>query len=63
MEQAPDEITQNLAEWLCWEVARRDDARMVRRLLRNQLVDGVFRIDEGALLDDFWHFLQASGVI
>jgi hypothetical protein len=50
MEQAHDEITQNLAERLCWEVVRRDDARVARRLYRKQLVDGVYRLDEGALL-------------
>ena len=34
-----------------------------RRPYRKQLVDGVYRLDEGALLDDFWHFLQAIGVM
>jgi hypothetical protein len=63
MGQTPDEITQNLAERLCWEVARRDDARVARRLYRKQLVDGVYRLDEGALLDDFLPFLQAIGVL
>jgi Transposase DDE domain len=63
MPQTHNEITQNLAERLCWEVARRDDSRVARRLYRKQLVDGVYRLDEGALLDDFFHFLQASGVM
>jgi hypothetical protein len=63
MGQTHDEITQNLAERLCWEVARRDDSRVARRLYRKQLVDGVYRLDEGALLDDFLHFLQAIGVM
>src|SRR6266498_1666113 len=63
MGQTHDEITENLAERLCWEVARRDDTRIARRLYRKQLVDGVYRLDEGALLDDFFHFLQAIGVM
>lgn len=63
MEQTPDEITQNLAERWCWEVARRDASRVARRLYRKQLVDGVYRLDAGALLDDFLHFLQAIGVM
>jgi len=63
MGQTHDEITQNLAERLCWEVARRDDSRVARRLYRKQLVDGVYRLNEGALLDDFFHFLQAIGVM
>jgi hypothetical protein len=58
MGQTHDEITQNLAERLCWEAARRDDSRVARRLYRKPLVDGVYRLDEGALLDDFFHFLQ-----
>jgi hypothetical protein len=41
MRQRPDEITQNVAERLCWEVARRDDARVARRLYRKQLGDGI----------------------
>jgi len=63
MRQTPDEITQNLAERLCWEVARRDDSRVARRLYRKQEVDGVYRLDEGAVLDDFFHFLQSIGVM
>ena len=63
MGHTPDEITPNLAERLCWESARRDDSRVARRLYRKQWVDGVYRLDEGALLDDFFHFLQAIGVM
>jgi hypothetical protein len=63
MRQTHDEITQNVAERLCWEVARRDDARIARRLYRKQLVDGVYRLDEGAVLDDFFHFLRSIGVM
>jgi Transposase DDE domain len=63
MGQTHDEITQNLAERLCWQVARRDDTRIARRLYRKQLVDGVYRLDEGALLDDFFHFLRAIDVM
>jgi Transposase DDE domain len=63
MGQTHDEITQNLAERLCWQVTRRDDRRVARRLYRKQLVDGVYRLDEGALLDDFFHFLQAIEVM
>jgi Transposase DDE domain len=63
MRQTPNEITQNLAERWCWAVARRDDARVARRLSRKQEVDGVYRLDEGAVLDEFFHFLQAIGVM
>jgi hypothetical protein len=63
MEQTHDEMAQNLAERLCWQVARRDDTRIARRLYRKQLVDGVYRLDEGALLDDFFRFLRAIEVM
>jgi hypothetical protein len=63
MRQTHDELTQNVAERVCWEVARRDDTRVARRLYRKQAVDGVYRLDEGAVLDDFCHFLQALGVM
>jgi Transposase DDE domain len=63
MRQSNDELTQNLAERLCWEVARRDDTRVARRLHRKQEVDGVYRLDEGAVLDDFFQFLRTIGVM
>jgi hypothetical protein len=53
MGQTREEVAQNLAERLCWQAARRDDSRVARRLYRKQVVDGVYRLDEGALLDDF----------
>ena len=63
MRHTKDELAQNLAERLCWEVARRDDIRVARRLYRKQEVDGVYRLDEGAVLDDFFHFLDQIGVM
>jgi hypothetical protein len=63
MEQTREAIAQNLAERLCWQAARRDDARVARRLYRKQVVDGVYRLDEGAVLDDFFYFLQQLGVV
>jgi hypothetical protein len=63
MAQTREAMTQNLAERLCWQVARRDDARVARRLYRKQVVDGVYQLDEGALLDDFFYFLHERGVV
>ena len=63
MEQTREMIAQDLAERLCWQVARRHDARVARRLYRKQVVDGVYRLDEGALLDDFLYCLQQLGVV
>jgi hypothetical protein len=58
-----EDVAQNLAERLCWQAARRDDSRVARRLYRQQVVDGVYRLDEGAVLDDFWYFLQELRVV
>jgi hypothetical protein len=63
MGQTRGEIDQNLAERLCWQVARRDDARVARRLYRKQVVDGVYRLDDGGLLDDFFYSLHQLGVV
>lgn len=43
-------------------MASRDDSRVARRLYRKQVIDSVYRLDEGAVLDDFFHFLQSLGV-
>lgn len=63
MRQTRETIEQNLAERLCWQVAQRDDSRVARRLYRKQVIDGVYRLDEGAVLDDFFYFLHELGVI
>jgi hypothetical protein len=34
MRQTREDVAQNLAERLCWQVARRDDSRVARRLYR-----------------------------
>jgi hypothetical protein len=63
MKQTREGIAQNLAERFCWPASRRDDTRIARRLYRKQVVDGVYQLDEGALLDDFLYFLEQLGVI
>jgi hypothetical protein len=63
MEQTRDELAQHLAERLCWQVACRDDSRVASRLYRKQVVDGVYQLDEGALLDAFFAFLRQLGVV
>ena len=63
MAQTREAIAENLAERLCWQAAHRDDSRVARRLYRKQVVDGVYRLDEGALLDEFFHFLRQLGVL
>jgi hypothetical protein len=52
MAQTRDATNHHLAKRRCWEVARRDDTRVARRLYRKQVIAGVYRLDEAALLDD-----------
>ena len=61
MEQTRAEIAQNLAERLCRPAARRDGSRVARRRYRRQVVDGVYRLDDGAVLDDFFSFVAELG--
>lgn len=63
MKQTREVMAQNLAERWCWQAALRDDARVARRLYRKQVVDGVYRLDEGALLDACFSFLHELGVV
>ena len=46
---------------MCGQVARREDRRLARRLDRQPGVEGVYRRDDGARLDDGFHGLQAIG--
>ena len=63
MPHTREAITTNLAERLCWQVARRDDTRVARRLYRKELVDGVSPMDTRAVLDECFHFLRELGVV
>jgi hypothetical protein len=63
MNQTREDVTQHLAERLCGQAVRRDSSRGARRLYRRQVVDGVYRLDEGALWDDFCSVLQQLGVV
>jgi hypothetical protein len=56
-------MVQNLAERLCWDVACRDESRAARPSYRKPLVNGVYRLDKGALLDDFFDFLPELAVL
>ena len=50
----PHGAHRELGRTVVGEVARRDEVRIARRLYRKEVVDGVYRLDEGALLEDFW---------
>jgi hypothetical protein len=58
-------MTRSRSTWRCGWVgrSRRDDARIARRWYRTHLVEGGYRLDEGALLEAFLPGLQALGVM
>ena len=58
MRQTWETSEQNLAKRLCWQGAQRDEPQIARRLYQKHMVDGVSRLDEGALPDDFFHFIR-----
>ena len=62
MPHTREEIATNVAARWCWQVARGDDSRVARRLSRQQVVDGVERLDEGAWRADFFDVLPELGV-
>src|SRR5215510_1550606 len=61
--QNKEEITTNLVERLDWRFARRDESRIARRLWKKQPVDAISSLEEGAILDEFVHFLDEVGVL
>jgi hypothetical protein len=63
MAETLEAMTPNLAERWCWQAARRNDARVARRLARKPVVDGVDRLDEGAWLDHLFSCWHERGVV
>jgi hypothetical protein len=61
--QSPEDVTTNLVERLDWRFARRDESRIARRLWKKQAVDAISSLEEGAILDEFVHFLGEVGVL
>ncbi len=61
--QSKEDVTTNLVERLDWRFARRDESRIARRLWKKQAVDAIYSLEEGAILDEFVHFLNELGVL
>jgi hypothetical protein len=61
--QSRTDVTTNLVERLDWRCARRDESRIARRLWQKQAVDAIYSLEEGAILDEFVHFLDEMGVL
>jgi hypothetical protein len=61
--QRKEDVRTNLVERLDWRFARRDESRIARRLWKKQAVDAIYSLEEGAILDEFVHFLDEIGVV
>jgi hypothetical protein len=63
MGQTRDEIAQNLAERLCWQVARRDDSGSHGACTGSRWSTGSIGWTKGPCCDDFFYFLHQLGVV
>ncbi len=61
--QTVEACKQTLHERLDWELAERDDAAVAAALARGETVDAVYSLEEAGLLDGFFHWLEAIGVL
>lgn len=48
---------------LSWGFAERNDAEVIGGLINGKPIDAIYNLDERALMDDFFHFLQEEGVL
>ena len=62
-QQTQAEIREHLAEQLDWRFAERNDRAVAQALYAGRAVDGVHTLDEAGLLDGFFAFLKAAGVM
>ena len=63
MEHEREEMTETVAEVLCWEVARWGDSRSARRPVPQAGRRRRLPLDAGALRADFFDFLRAIDVM
>jgi Transposase DDE domain len=61
--QTLTEVRQNLLDQLDWQMAERDDKRVAALLYAGEKADAVHTLDEAGLLDEFFAFLEESGVL
>jgi hypothetical protein len=62
-EQTAGDVREALIERLTWQTARRDDPQVAQAVHAGEELDAVFPLGEGGLLDEFYHFLDVTGVL
>jgi hypothetical protein len=61
--QSAAEVHETLVERLSWQAARRDDQQVAQAVHAGEELDAVFPLGEVGLLDEFYHFLDVTGVL
>ena len=62
-QQTLGEVKRNAIVCLSWQTAGRDDVRVAQAVNQGEEVDAIYPLDEAGLLDEFYNFLQVTGVI
>jgi len=62
-QQTAEEVQETLVERLAWQTAGRDDRQAAQAVHAGEELDAVYPLGEVGLLDEFYHFLEISGVL
>jgi hypothetical protein len=62
-QQTTEEVKETLVERLAWQTAGRDDRHAAQAVHAGEELDAVYPLGEVGLLDEFYHFLEISGVL
>lgn len=62
-QQTAAEVRETVVERLTWQTARRDDQQVAQAVHGGEELDAVFPLGEAGLLDEFYHFLDVTGVL
>jgi hypothetical protein len=61
--QSGEEVREILVERLRWQAARRNDGPVAQAVHAGEELEAVFPLGEMGLLDEFYHFLDVTGVL
>lgn len=62
-QQTAEDVRETLVERLTWQTTRRDDQQVAQAVHAGEELDAVFPLGEVGLLDEFYHFLDVTGVL
>jgi hypothetical protein len=62
-QQTIEDVRETVVARLTWRTARRDDGQVAQAVQAGEELDAVFPLGEVGLLDEFYQFLDGSGVL